>query len=262
MLSLEICGSIAVVTLLGDSKEARFPWGTLIREHRINPDLVASLNGALDAALADSSIGAVVVTGEGGFFSNGMDLQWIESHQDGADKLQWDTEQLLARLLTFPLPTLAAINGHFCAAGAMLGLAFDIRMMTSENKLFFVPGVDLGLVYSSGMTALMKSKTPFHMHVPMIVLGQRYSTEDLVREKIVSKSMDRHLLVENSVKFLQELTNNGRFTSTKYRETVHAIKKRTFHEAYTSLLESSPSDRMGFDKGVWDEHGTTKKSNL
>ena len=28
----------------------------------------------------------------------------------------------MARILTFPLPTVAAINGHFTAAGAMLGL--------------------------------------------------------------------------------------------------------------------------------------------
>jgi enoyl-CoA hydratase/carnithine racemase len=41
--------------------------------------------------------------------------------------------------------TVAAINGHFCAAGAMLGLAFDMRVMRTDKGMFFVPAVDLGL---------------------------------------------------------------------------------------------------------------------
>jgi hypothetical protein len=34
----------------------------------------------------------------------------------------------------------------------MLGFAFDVRIMTSDRGLFFVPGIDLGLVYSPGTT--------------------------------------------------------------------------------------------------------------
>ena len=84
----------------------------------------------------------------------------------------------------------AAINGHFVAAGAMLGLAFDFRVTVSDSQgwphltlcpgiqgprgLFFVPGIDIGLVYSPGMTALMTAKTPYKIQRDLIVLGKRF----------------------------------------------------------------------------------------
>jgi len=33
----------------------------------------------------------------------------------------------------FPLPTVAAFKGHWCAAGGMMGLAFDFRVMASDS---------------------------------------------------------------------------------------------------------------------------------
>ena len=36
-------------------------------------------------------------------------------------------------ILTFGVPTVAAINGHITAGGAMLGLAFDKRLMPADS---------------------------------------------------------------------------------------------------------------------------------
>ena len=47
--------------------------------------------------------------------------------------LQRAVERLLARIVTFPIPTVAAIDGHFVAAGAMLGLAFDARIVSAAK---------------------------------------------------------------------------------------------------------------------------------
>jgi enoyl-CoA hydratase/carnithine racemase len=69
-------------------------------------------------------------------------------------------DDLMAKILCFPVPTIAAINGHFCAAGGMMGLCFDYRIMNSEKGFFFVPGVDLGIVYSPFQTAMMMAKLP------------------------------------------------------------------------------------------------------
>jgi enoyl-CoA hydratase/carnithine racemase len=111
---------------------------------------VEGLNDALDRALADSTVQSVLVHNEGKFFCNGMDLLWIDSHPAEANQLQADAEALMARIVAFPLPTVAAIKGHFTAAGAMLGLSFDVRVMSADHGYFFVPAIDLGLVYSPG----------------------------------------------------------------------------------------------------------------
>ena len=52
-----------------------------------------------------------------------------------------------------------------------MGLAFDYRIMTSERGYFFVPGVDLGIVYSPLQTELMMAKLPPGMHRDVIIMN-------------------------------------------------------------------------------------------
>ena len=72
-----------------------------------------------------------------------MDLKWIDANLDKADGLQKTAEKALAKLLTCPVPTVASMAGHATAAGAMLSLACDWRVM-GERGLFFIPAVELG----------------------------------------------------------------------------------------------------------------------
>ena len=102
-----------------------------------------------------------------------------------------DGERLLARLLTFPLPTAAAINGHWVAWGCMLGLAFDYRVMREDRGFMFVPAVDIGAIYSTGFTELMRAKVSRNVLRDMITFAKRYSASDLVEEGVVSVSPTR-----------------------------------------------------------------------
>ena len=54
----------------------------------------------------------LITTGEGRFYSNGIDLDWVASHEGEREQFMqslWDT---LWRIMHFPLPTVAAINGE------------------------------------------------------------------------------------------------------------------------------------------------------
>jgi hypothetical protein len=141
--------------------EGKFPWGTAKQEHRWNPPTITALAEALDKAAADETCCCVVVTGKGKYWSNGMDLKYMDEHSANENGLLGKlVDSLMAKVLCFKVPTIAAINGHFCAAGGMMGLCFDYRVMNSDKGFFFVPGVDLGIVYSPFQTAMMLAKLP------------------------------------------------------------------------------------------------------
>src|SRR5437763_195860 len=67
---------------------------------------------------------AVVITGEGSSFCAGADFG--EVYGDGFRKALYE---MLRRIITLPVPVLAAVNGPAIGAGSQLALAADLRMV-------------------------------------------------------------------------------------------------------------------------------------
>ncbi len=95
----------------------------------INGDLLTDLSAALDAAPAEDSVRGVVITGAGRFFSGGLDLRaanFAEEFRSGRLLGLYRDSHL--KLLSFPKPTVAMVNGHAIAGGVILLLACDLRL--------------------------------------------------------------------------------------------------------------------------------------
>merc|ERR1719221_983586 len=104
-----------------------------------------------------------------------MDLKFLDAYNGSAAAREHGlrVNELLARVCCFPLPTVAALGGHWCAAGGMMGLAFDYRVMANDRGFFFIPGGDLGIVYAPLQTALMKAKLSVNMHREVILFNRK-----------------------------------------------------------------------------------------
>jgi Delta3-Delta2-enoyl-CoA isomerase len=91
MATLDRHGSVFVLTL-GDD------------ENRFHPERLAAISAALDEVEAAEGAKAVVTTGVGKFYSNGLDLDFMSTHPDDAESVLNDVHALFARVLTFPAP--------------------------------------------------------------------------------------------------------------------------------------------------------------
>src|SRR4051812_27555124 len=94
-------------------------------ENRFHLDWLASVNAALDEVQGAEGPRALVTAATGKFYSNGLDLDWLFAHADQHDAYIVSVHDLLARMLSLPLVTVAALQGHTFAAGAMFSLAHD-----------------------------------------------------------------------------------------------------------------------------------------
>jgi Delta3-Delta2-enoyl-CoA isomerase len=161
---LEITDEIAVLNL-GDG------------ENRFSPDWLNTVNGFLDR-IESGEAKALVTTGSGKFYSNGLDLDWLAAHNDQGDWYIDQVQQLLARVLVAPVPTVAAINGHAFGAGSMLGIAHDFRVMRVDRGYFCFPEVDIHIPFSPGMAALIQAKLTPGAAVEAMTTGRRYGGAD------------------------------------------------------------------------------------
>ena len=216
----------------------RHPWGTRFEEHRFNLETLDSFTSIMDRIESDASLVGLVITGRGKFFSNGLDIEFIKQNPNKAQEIQLCLESIMKRLLNLPMITVAAINGHCTATGAILSLCCDCRIMT-DLGLFFVPAVDLGIVYSQGMIEVMKAKIKDpNLQRDMILLSRRYSSRDLLEYGVVSQVCSQDELIENSIEYIHK-------NWKKHGGSYGCVRARLYKNAIDMLSKTSD---MGWDR--------------
>ena len=101
----------------------------------LNPSMVSGLSDALAAAVDDSNIRTLVLTGNGDAFSAGADLDLLENPEQNREVLLTSIPAMFDALVDFPKPLLLAVNGIGIGFGAtLLGLA-DIVVMAEDARI-------------------------------------------------------------------------------------------------------------------------------
>ncbi|MSP21453.1 MAG: enoyl-CoA hydratase/isomerase family protein [Dehalococcoidia bacterium] len=115
------------------------------KRNAMSADLAAQLHAAIEALDANDEVVAIVVTGSGGAFSAGADMNESLAAYERGDRRFNPAADAAARVAASPKPTIAAIEGPAYGAGALLAGACDIRIV-SETARFRFPGAEYGLV--------------------------------------------------------------------------------------------------------------------
>ena len=166
-------------------------------ENRWNTTFTRAFDAALDEVEATDGPAVLVTTSaDEKFFSNGLDLEWVtgtregsSSDDDGGDRAAFGPEAmaLFARLLTFPLPTVCAVNGHCFGAGLMIALCHDIRLMREDRGYLCANELELGFAIPEPELALFEHKMPRHAFHQTVVLARRWTGPDALAAGIVQE---------------------------------------------------------------------------
>ena len=199
-------------------------------ENRFHPDWLASVNDLLDEVENAEGPRALVTAATGKFFSNGLDLDWLSAHPDDADQYLAAVHELLARVLALPVITVAALQGHTFAAGAMFSLAHDFRVMRSDRGYWCLPEADLNLPFTVGMSALIQARlTPQTAHQAMTT-GRRYGGHDALAAAIVDGTADEHAVRQAAAEIAQP-------QAAKAGPTLGTIKTRMYAPVLGALRQ-------------------------
>ena len=118
----------------------------------LNAQVLDDLDAALDAVDLDT-VRCLILTGVGDrAFAAGADIAAMANMTpEEAAAFSRRGNEVFRRIETFPLPTVAAVNGYALGGGCELAMACDIRLC-SENAVFGQPEVTLGITPGFGGT--------------------------------------------------------------------------------------------------------------
>jgi len=199
-------------------------------ENRFNRPFLDAFHAALDEVEAEEGPLALVTTGDGKFYSNGLDLDWLTGEGKGEAEAFLDgVLNLYARILAFPGYTVAAMNGHAIAVGAMLSLAHDARVMRADRGWWSIPEVDLGLPLRPGMTAIIRARLPIAVAHEAIVTGRRYGGGEACALGIVQHAVPLDQVLPFSVELAAQHAEKNRpvlalLKEGLYKETLAVLR--------------------------------------
>jgi enoyl-CoA hydratase/carnithine racemase len=181
-------------------------------ENRFNRQSIDAINAALDEVEASSGAAAMVTTGGvEKFYCNGLDLDWmLGDGKDDAGAMAADVIRTFGRLLAFPVPSVAAINGHAFAGGAMFAMAHDFRVMRRDRGFFCLPEVDLGLPFADGMTAVLQSKLQAAVLNELVLTGARVGGERCRELGIVDEAVAGDQVLARAIERAEALSGKDR----------------------------------------------------
>ena len=190
-------------------------------ENRFNRDSIDALHSALDRVEAIEGPVALVTTGEGKFYSNGLDLDWLMSSGTDSSGFIDDVHRLLGRVLGFAGVTVAAVNGHAYAAGAMLTCAHDYIVMREDRGYWCLPEVDLGLPLSPAMYGVVASRLAASALRDSLLTARRYSGPDAVAAGFVNEVAVETLVLERAVALASEFASKNRDVIRAHKELMY-----------------------------------------
>src|SRR3954447_9835438 len=156
-----------------------------------NPEMHKLLRAAMERALDETEIRAVLLTGAGRGFCAGQDLSERDVSPGAAPidlsvSLGSNYNPLIRRMRALPKPIVCAVNGIAAGAGANIALACDL-VLAGRSASFVQSFSKLGLVPDSGGSYFLPRRVGAARAMGLALLGEKLSAEEAERWGLIWK---------------------------------------------------------------------------
>jgi 3-hydroxyacyl-CoA dehydrogenase len=148
------------------------------------------LASELARAEADPAVKAVILIGNGEFFSGGADVKEFNTPRMSAEPHLGTLIRLFEHSVK---PTVAAVSGTALGGGFELALACHYRVATADAKVG-LPEVKIGLIPGSGGSQRLPRAVGLEAAINMIVSGEPVRAAELARTALFDQIIDGDLL--------------------------------------------------------------------
>lgn len=176
----------------------------------VNPLSVKSYHELYDAISdldGDDAIGAIVITGAGDkAFAAGLDVKDVmgKSAVETLDFLWTAPRRTFDKLTGIEKPTVAAVFGLALGGGCEVAICCDLRI-ASEDAIFGVPEINLGIMPGSGATQRLPRLVGLAKAKEMLFMGDNVNAQEAYRIGLVNKVVSRDKLMEEAMTLARKL---------------------------------------------------------
>jgi len=218
----------------------------------INVELLGELRTAVDELRADASVRAVILTGQGKFFSFGLDVpELYPLPRERFHEFLIAFTDLYATLYAFPKPVVAAINGHAIAAGCMLALACDRRLMAAAAGRIGLNEITFGAMVFAGSVEMLRASVGTPRAERVLIDGTLYSPEEALAVGLIDRIVEPEQL-------LTEAATEARAMASREPAAFAGLKSLLRGPVAKTMRSAEPPSLLQF-LDVWYSEATREK---
>jgi len=191
----------------------------------LNAAFFEEMDLLLDDLADNKELRAVVITGEGKAFAAGADIaEMSEMYARQGEAFSNTGQKVFNKIVAFPVPVIAAVNGYALGGGCELATACDIRI-ASTKAMFGQPEAGLGLIPGYSGTQRLPRTIGKADAAYLLFTGETITADEALRIGLVQKVVEADSLLEEA---------------TKVAETIKTLKK-TLNEGMQMPFDEAES---------------------
>ncbi len=185
----------------------------------LNSLLMDELISALREAEADSTIGAIIITGNEKVFAAGADIKQM-ANASVVDMMNsafigyWDALRLISK------PLIAAVSGWCLGGGCELAMACDL-IVASDSAIFGQPEINLGIIPGAGGTQRLTQAVGKAVAMDMVLSARRLTGAEALQFGLVSRLFPAGEYLEKSVELAAEIAEKSPIALRVAKEAVN-----------------------------------------
>ena len=217
------------------SLEANIVTVTIIRPkvNALNEGLVDELSGCFKELSKDKGVKAVVLTGQGSFFSFGFDVPAIMDYKKKEfERYVRKFSKLTRQIFLFPKPVIAGLNGHTVAGGSILALSCDFRVMIKGKPKISLNELTFGSTVFSSIVEYLRHAVGDQAAQHVLYSGKMFGAEEALEIGLIDQAVTESSFATSVNKMAIECAaiNSKAFSSTKKLIRSEVYKKIQKHE--------------------------------
>ena len=209
-------------------------------ENRHNPEFIRAILTAFNEIEEDPMISSVVIaSSDPKNWSQGIDLLWMtdamaKNDLQGIRDFMYGLNRIFNRILLYPMPVIAAINGHAFGDGTIMACACDFRFMKADRGFFCFPEIDINIPFLPGMQAIIRKAIPYYKLEELVFSGKRTGATELEAHHVILKAC------ENEEELMREALAFAK-SFNKKRPIFGEIKKRLHRTLIETMEKEDPT---------------------
>lgn len=183
--------------------------------------LIKDLNNQFDTIEEDTAIKAVILRGDGRFFSAGADIKEFTSVQSESDlvALAKNGHDVFHRMATYHIPIIAAIHGAALGGGLELAMACHIRIVTESAKLG-LPELTLGIIPGFAGTQRLPQLIGSAKAYELLLTGEPISGKDAATYGLANHVVEEKALLQTAEELAGKIVAKSKPAISKIMELV------------------------------------------